>query len=164
MESGCGSVLLKKLNVKAAQQAQATRGKPMQEVYEAEMLQIPQLAALGKLWKSTSTEASDKETEYVVTCVKHVFEKHIVFQFNILSTMADQFLKNVRVSLDAEDGPMEALQFVVTIASKEVKLRFSLFAMCCVWSDRWCVADSTFRPCATRCTSALDPLICPSAP
>lgn len=93
----------------------------MQEVYEAEMLQIPQLAALGKLWKSSSSDATDKETEYVVTCVKHVFEKHIVFQFNIVSTMADQFLKNVRVSLDAEDGPMEALQFVVTIASKEVK-------------------------------------------
>ncbi len=93
----------------------------MQEVYEAEMAQIPQLAALGKLWKSTMAEASDKESDYVVTCVKHVFEKHIVFQFNFLSTLGDQFLKNVRVSLDAEDGPMEALQFVVTIASKEVK-------------------------------------------
>ncbi len=56
-----------------------------------------------------------------MTCVKHVFEKHIVFQFNIVSTMADQFLKNVRVSLEPEDGPMEALQFAVTIACKEVR-------------------------------------------
>lgn len=41
--------------------------------------------------------------------------------------MGDQYLKNVRVALEAEDGPMEALQFVVTIASKEVKYAFCLF-------------------------------------
>ncbi len=103
------------------QAAASQKGKPMQEVYEAEMMAIPQLAPLGKLWKSTTVDGGDKETEYVVTTVKHVFEKHIMFQFNITSTMADQFLKNVRVSLEAEDGPMEALQFVLTIASKEVK-------------------------------------------
>ena len=110
------------------QAAAAQKGKPLQEVYESEMAAIPQLAALGKLWKSTAVDASDKETEYVVTTVKHVFEKHVAFQFNVTSTMADQFLKNVRVSLEAEDGPMEALQFVLSIASKEVK--YGVQAVC----------------------------------
>jgi coatomer protein complex subunit gamma len=112
----------------AAEAAQAAKGKPLQEVYEAEMAQVPELAKLGKLWKSTTVDAVDRETEYVVTQVKHVFEKHVVFQFNITSTMADQFLKNVRVALDAESGSVEDLVFDFTISCNEVK--YAVPAVC----------------------------------
>lgn len=110
--------------VAAAQKeaAAANKGKPLQDVYAAEMAVVPELAALGKLWKSTVVDAADKETEYVVTTIKHTFEKHLVFQFNVTSTMADQLLKNVRVSLDPEDAAMEkALRFVSSIVCTEVK-------------------------------------------
>lgn len=112
----------------AALAAQEAKGKPVQEIYAAEMAAIPELAALGKLWKSTAVDSTDKETEYLVTVVKHMFEKHIVFQFNITSTMADQFLKNVRVSLEPEDPQTEGLVFVAQIASKEV--RYNVPAVC----------------------------------
>ena len=42
-------------------------------------------------------ELTESETEYVVTVVKHVFEAHIVFQFNVFNTIADTVLEQVSV-------------------------------------------------------------------
>lgn len=64
---------------KQQEQQQAAKGKPAQDVYAAEMAGIPALAALGALWKSTAVEAKDRETEYAVTVVKHVFGKGLFF-------------------------------------------------------------------------------------
>jgi len=43
---------------------------------------IPEFAQLGNLFKSSekAVELTESETEYVVCCVKHTFQKHIVFQ------------------------------------------------------------------------------------
>ena len=51
--------------VAAAQKeaAAANKGKPLQDVYAAEMAVVPELAALGKLWKSTVVDAADKGGE-----------------------------------------------------------------------------------------------------
>lgn len=107
---------------RAAQRAAAEiKGKPMQEVYEAEMAAIPELAALGKLWKSTTVEPQDKDTEYVVVTVKHAFERHVVFQFIITSTMGDQLLKNVHVSLSPIDPSVQKLVFEFSTSCREVR-------------------------------------------
>jgi len=34
--------------------------------------------------------------------VKHMFEKHIVFQFNIKNTMEEEQLENVMVNMDCD--------------------------------------------------------------
>jgi len=52
-----------------------------QQQYAMEMEAIPQLAALGKLFTSSAlTPLTELETEYVVGCVKHIFQEAIVFQ------------------------------------------------------------------------------------
>jgi coatomer protein complex subunit gamma len=45
------------------------------------MTEIPQLAQLGKLFKSSlPVQLSEPEEEYVIFCVKHAFDNHMVFQ------------------------------------------------------------------------------------
>lgn len=53
-----------------------------QEVYAEQLAAIPEFAKLGPLFKSSAKplELTESETEYVVNCVKHVFNDHIVFQ------------------------------------------------------------------------------------
>ena len=42
---------------------------------------IPELAKLGNVFKSGKVvELTESETEYVVGCIKHVYEKFVVFQ------------------------------------------------------------------------------------
>lgn len=47
-----------------------------------QLARIPEFANLGPLFKSSdkAIEVTESETEYVVRCIKHVFQKHIVFQ------------------------------------------------------------------------------------
>jgi len=52
--------------------------------------------------KFTDFWESLPEAEYVVTCVKHMFAKHIVFQFNIKNTMEEEQLENVMVNMDCD--------------------------------------------------------------
>lgn len=60
---------------------------------------------LGPLIKSSQpVELTESETEYVVKCIKHVFERHIVFQFDCINTCNDQILEKVRVSMEVPEG------------------------------------------------------------
>ena len=55
-----------------------------------------QLAMLGKVFKSVPpVRLTEEDTEYNVFCIKHVFEEHIVFQFDCTNTISEQ----VRVRL-----------------------------------------------------------------
>ena len=50
-----------------------------------------QFVPLGRAFNSSKEVAlTETEMEYVVTCVKHVFESHIVLQFSVLNTIDDQ--------------------------------------------------------------------------
>ena len=48
---------------------------------------VPEFADLGPLFKSSDkpVELTESETEYVVRCVKHTFNKHIVFQVRVVT-------------------------------------------------------------------------------
>ena len=50
---------------------------------------MPEFADLGPLFKSSDrpVELTESETEYVVRCVKHTFNKHIVFQVSHMTVM-----------------------------------------------------------------------------
>mmetsp|Transcript_29994 Transcript_29994/g.87622 ORF Transcript_29994/g.87622 Transcript_29994/m.87622 type:complete len:946 (-) Transcript_29994:90-2927(-) len=65
--------------------------------------EIPELASLGRVFRSTRPVAlTESETEYVVECVKHIFEEHIVLQFIVQNTLDDQRLDNVTVSVESD--------------------------------------------------------------
>eukprot|EP01137_Pigoraptor_chileana_P009086 Opistho-2@56821 len=75
-----------------------------QEQTAARLAAIPALQVLGPLFKSSKAQAlTEAETEYVVACIKHTFNSHIVLQYDVTNTLNDQFLEHVSVDL-AVDG------------------------------------------------------------
>ncbi|KAG9509598.1 Coatomer subunit gamma, partial [Fragariocoptes setiger] len=55
---------------------------------------------LGPLQKSSPPILlTERDTEFVVECVKHVFQNHILFQFNCSHTMRDHQLQNISVDM-----------------------------------------------------------------
>ena len=84
--------------------------EPMQEKVDpaAAVYAIPELAALGRAFRScAAVPLTETETEYVVTCIKHIFDGHVVLQFNVQNTIDDQRLENVSVMLENENGLYE---------------------------------------------------------
>ncbi|DBA02873.1 TPA: hypothetical protein N0F65_005900 [Lagenidium giganteum] len=79
---------------------------PQPQDIAKELYKIPEFADLGPIFRSSKpVELTEAETEYVVSCVKHIFASHIVLQFNVLNTVNDQLLSNVSVgfAMDPED-------------------------------------------------------------
>ncbi|XP_014241721.1 coatomer subunit gamma-2 [Cimex lectularius] len=68
--------------------------------------QVPELQNVpGQLiHMSEPVELTESETEYVVTCIKYCFPKHIVFQFECKNTLNDQLLEKVYVQLEPPEG------------------------------------------------------------
>ncbi|XP_066913900.1 coatomer subunit gamma-2-like [Clytia hemisphaerica] len=88
-----------------AQKASTTSVTTRQDVYAEQLAAVPEIAALGPLFKSTSKpiQLTESETEYVVSCIKHTFADHMVFQFNCTNTLNDQILENVTVQMETGD-------------------------------------------------------------
>ncbi|KAJ8450881.1 hypothetical protein Cgig2_032506 [Carnegiea gigantea] len=75
------------------------------DAYEKLLSSIPEFSAFGKLFKSSApVELTEAETEYAVNVVKHVFDGHIVFQYNCTNTIPEQLLENVTVIVDASEA------------------------------------------------------------
>ncbi|KAJ0252098.1 Coatomer subunit gamma [Hirschfeldia incana] len=73
--------------------------------YERLLSSIPEFAAFGKLFKSSSpVELTEAETEYAVNVVKHIFDNHVVFQYNCTNTIPEQLLERVNVIVDASEA------------------------------------------------------------
>lgn len=53
-----------------------------QSAYSKQLAEVPEFADYGAVLKSTPkpVELTERETEYVVSAVKHVFAEHVVFQ------------------------------------------------------------------------------------
>ncbi|EZF10272.1 hypothetical protein H112_08466 [Trichophyton rubrum D6] len=80
--------------------AQATTQK-----FAEELAQIPELKEYGTLLKSSSpVELTERETEYVVTAIKHIFKDHIVVQYDIKNTLPDTVLEDVSVVATPSEG------------------------------------------------------------
>ncbi|CAB80162.1 Nonclathrin coat protein gamma-like protein [Arabidopsis thaliana] len=71
--------------------------------YERLLSSIPEFAAFGKLFKSSlPVELTEAETEYAVNVVKHIFDSHVVFQYNCTNTIPEQLLERV-LNIEAEE-------------------------------------------------------------
>lgn len=77
-------------------------------MYAQQLAKIPELDALGRLFCSSKQVAlTETETEYMVQCVKHIFDEHVLFQFTVSNTVEDQLLEKVVVSMENEDDECE---------------------------------------------------------
>ncbi|MQL84266.1 hypothetical protein Taro_016769 [Colocasia esculenta] len=97
--------------------APAAGPTPVVDAYEKLLSSIPEFLTFGKLFKSSApVELTEAETEYSVNVVKHIYDGHIVFQYNCTNTIPEQMLENVTVFVDAS----EAEEFT-EIASKPLR-------------------------------------------
>ncbi|CAL9116578.1 unnamed protein product, partial [Musa acuminata var. zebrina] len=75
------------------------------DAYEKLLSSIPEFSSFGKLFKSSSpVELTEAETEYSVNAVKHIFDGHVVFQYNCTNTIPEQLLEMVTVFVDASEA------------------------------------------------------------
>jgi len=90
-----------------------------QSAYAQQLAEIPEFESWGPIFGSSSkpTQLTESETEYQVSAVKHIFKKHIVFQFNVSNTIPDTVLEQVTVIMQpaADSGLTE--DFILTISS-----------------------------------------------
>jgi len=49
---------------------------------------------------SAPVELTEAETEYAVNVVKHIFDRHVVFQYNCTNTIPEQLLEHVMTNID----------------------------------------------------------------
>ena len=59
-------------------------------------------------------ELTEAETEYKVTCIKHVFKDNVVFQFKCTNTIEEQVLEDVSVVMEVIEGD-HVFEEIVTI-------------------------------------------------
>lgn len=76
---------------------------------------IPELAALGRVFRSSApVPLTESETEYVVTCIKHIMAEYVVLQFTVQNTIDDQRLDSCTVSVEgSDDGALYEVAGVV---------------------------------------------------
>jgi len=86
-----------------------------QAVYAQKLAEVPEFTSFGPLFKSSAkpVELTEAETEYVVSCVKHVFAHHVVFQFNIKNTINDTVLEDVNVLMTAESDDVSLVEIAI---------------------------------------------------
>eukprot|EP01063_Lacrimia_lanifica_P005093 TRINITY_DN1290_c0_g1_i1.p1 TRINITY_DN1290_c0_g1~~TRINITY_DN1290_c0_g1_i1.p1 ORF type:complete len:892 (+),score=428.74 TRINITY_DN1290_c0_g1_i1:80-2677(+) len=69
-----------------------------------EMATVPQFKKMGKPFKSSEPLAlTEKDVEFVVSCVKHCFNDHFVLHFKVSNTMEDTSLYGVQVKVSLQD-------------------------------------------------------------
>mmetsp|Transcript_8511 Transcript_8511/g.18531 ORF Transcript_8511/g.18531 Transcript_8511/m.18531 type:complete len:627 (-) Transcript_8511:54-1934(-) len=104
-------------------------------MYEEMLNGVPELADCGKLFKSSApVQLTESESEFLVTCVKHVFPNHIVLQFTIKNTLDSIVLSNANVVIEV-DGLDAELDITATVPADEVTMAKSGVAFVCVEWD-----------------------------
>eukprot|EP01059_Diplonema_ambulator_P027301 TRINITY_DN4522_c4_g1_i1.p1 TRINITY_DN4522_c4_g1~~TRINITY_DN4522_c4_g1_i1.p1 ORF type:complete len:858 (+),score=396.05 TRINITY_DN4522_c4_g1_i1:43-2616(+) len=92
-----------------------------------ELEQVPQFKKFGKPFASSEPMSlTEKDVEYVVTCVKHCYNEHMVLHFKVNNTLEDQSFHKVLVKVAVEDDedlaamqPLYAIPAVVIEPNSE---------------------------------------------
>ncbi|OUM51119.1 hypothetical protein BVG19_g203 [[Candida] boidinii] len=99
----------------------------LQQQYSQELAILPEISTYGSLLHSSSiVELTEKETEFVVTAIKHVFENHLVIQFDIENTLTDIQLEDVTVVTQPEDEEYQE-EFVMPIEILKPEAKGSVY-------------------------------------
>lgn len=83
--------------------------------------QYPELSGLGECWKESqdAIPLTEKDTEYVVSYKKYLFDQHILLVFSVENTLPSQRLVDVHVDITAADALSE--DFAVEFAAAATK-------------------------------------------
>ncbi|CAK1593059.1 unnamed protein product [Parnassius mnemosyne] len=84
-----------------AVEAKKPMQKSMDKIYDETLSHIPGIERLGEIFKrARPVDLTEAETEYRVRLYKHIFDRHIVLQFECINTLNDQLLEQVHVRLE----------------------------------------------------------------
>ena len=71
---------------------------------------IPEFAEFGRVFRSSPVVSlTEEETEYVVRCIKHILDEHIILQFIIQNTVDDTQMQNVTIELESDSDAYEII-------------------------------------------------------
>ncbi|EGN93172.1 hypothetical protein SERLA73DRAFT_116318 [Serpula lacrymans var. lacrymans S7.3] len=90
-----------------------------QSAYLQQLSEVPELASYGPVLNSSTkpVQLTETETEYQVTCVKHIFKEHVVFQFNVSNTLPDTVLEQVSVIMQPQTDSGLTEDFIIPVPS-----------------------------------------------
>jgi coatomer protein complex subunit gamma len=72
---------------------------------QSNLLTNPLFSAYGSVFKSSKPiSLTEAETEYKVTCIVHLFQNHVVFEFKCTNTIEEQVLEDISVSMEMIEG------------------------------------------------------------
>jgi coatomer protein complex subunit gamma len=95
-----------------SQTAELTKQQLLQE-----LSQVAEFSSYGAVLHTSSlVHLTERESEFVVEAVKHVFKEHIVLQFNVENTLDDVLLEMVSVSAEPEANEIEE-EFSLSVES-----------------------------------------------
>jgi len=105
----------KKPDVAAA--APAPTAAETQSAYATQLAAVPELVSYGAVFNSGAKPIplTESETEYLVTCVKHLFKEHVVFQFNVSNTLPDTVLEQVSVIMQPAPDSGLTEDFIIPV-------------------------------------------------
>ncbi|KZT73207.1 Coatomer, gamma subunit [Daedalea quercina L-15889] len=88
-----------------------------QSAYAQQLVDVPEFADYGPVLNSSSkpSQLTEAETEYQVSCVKHIFKEHIVFQFNVANTIPDTVLEQVSVVMQPQTDSGLTEDFIIPL-------------------------------------------------
>lgn len=97
-------------------ESEATSPSLLNQKYSQELSAIPEIATHGELLHSSvPVPLTERETEFVVTAIKHVFESHLVLQFNIDNTLTDMAICGVNVICNADEAESFQEEFSIPL-------------------------------------------------
>ncbi|ETW86850.1 hypothetical protein HETIRDRAFT_468518 [Heterobasidion irregulare TC 32-1] len=88
-------------------------------IYLQQLAGVPELSSYGPVLNSSAkpVQLTESETEYQVSCVKHIFKEHIVFQFNVSNTLPDTILEGVTVIMQPSTDSGLTEDFIIPLPS-----------------------------------------------
>ncbi|KAF8433518.1 adaptin N terminal region-domain-containing protein [Boletus edulis BED1] len=93
-----------------------------QSTYAQQLAEVAELADYGPVLNSSAklVQLTEAETEYQVTCVKHIFKEHVVFQFNVSNTLPDTVLEQVSVIMQPQTESGLTEDFILPVPTLTV--------------------------------------------
>eukprot|EP00300_Choanocystis_sp_HF-7_P003619 c12756_g1_i2.p1 GENE.c12756_g1_i2~~c12756_g1_i2.p1 ORF type:complete len:906 (-),score=241.60 c12756_g1_i2:27-2744(-) len=88
---------------------------------DAVLLAVPAFAALslGPRFRSTrATEVTEGDSDYVVACVKHIFSRHLILEFQITNTVGSLQLEGAEVEGDLAGA--DGLELVASVPAEKL--------------------------------------------
>lgn len=115
---GAGDAKDKKTSGETSGSSEASNDLLKQQQFSQELSAISEFESFGKLTKSSLQPVylTDKENEFVVTVIKHLFleQNKLVLQFNITNTVSHLIAQGVSV-ISQPDNPFYEEEFILSI-------------------------------------------------